>query len=176
MSAPLLQWVPIARIGRPKGLKGHFFCDPFNSQSVLFDTIEHVAVAKTESPENMLELDLCYSHFNGKRWVLKFDQMNQISEVERFTNHILFARRSDFQSLAEHEYYHVDLLGLLVQDENGNELGKVTQVISTPANDILEISSGEKMYMAAFIKQFIVSVSLKDQLIVYKKDGVVDAL
>jgi ribosomal 30S subunit maturation factor RimM len=40
------------------------------------------------------------------------------------------------------EYYVFQLVGLRVEEEGGGELGKVTDVISGVANDVLELDSG----------------------------------
>ena len=43
---------------------------------------------------------------------------------------------------AEGEYYAFQLVGLEVEEEGGEKLGRVTEVTSGPANDVLELDTG----------------------------------
>lgn len=53
----------------------------------------------------------------------------------------LFADRDKLPSLPDDEYYHSDLIGLLVLDTGGNELGTVKDVKNHGAGDLLEVQS-----------------------------------
>lgn len=52
----------------------------------------------------------------------------------------LYADRDALPSLPDDEFYHVDLIGLTVQDAGGREVGKVVSVQNHGAGDLLEIS------------------------------------
>jgi 16S rRNA processing protein RimM len=51
----------------------------------------------------------------------------------------LFARRDQMPSLPDDEYYHADLIGLVVLDTGGTHLGRVKSVLNHGAGDLLEI-------------------------------------
>ena len=51
----------------------------------------------------------------------------------------LYAPRDRLPSLPDDEFYHADLIGLLVVDTGGAELGRVKSVQNHGAGDILEI-------------------------------------
>ncbi len=51
----------------------------------------------------------------------------------------LFVDRSQLPSLPDDEFYHADLMGLLVVDTGGRELGRVKSVQNHGASDLLEI-------------------------------------
>jgi 16S rRNA processing protein RimM len=50
--------------------------------------------------------------------------------------------RSALPQLPEDEYYAFELIGLVVVEEGGRELGRVRDVLDYPANDVLELDSG----------------------------------
>ena len=52
----------------------------------------------------------------------------------------LFAAREAFPPLEEEEFYHVDLIGLRVDNEGGEVLGSVVALHNFGAGDILEIA------------------------------------
>lgn len=53
----------------------------------------------------------------------------------------LYADRDALPSLPDDEYYHADLLGLLVVDTGGAELGRVKAVLNHGAADLLEVTA-----------------------------------
>ncbi len=52
----------------------------------------------------------------------------------------LFADRDRLPGLPDDEYYHTDLIGLLVLDTGGAELGRVKDVQNHGAGDLLEVT------------------------------------
>jgi 16S rRNA processing protein RimM len=53
----------------------------------------------------------------------------------------LYADRDALPSLPDDEFYHADLLGLLVVDTGGAELGRVKAVLNHGATDLLEVTA-----------------------------------
>lgn len=51
----------------------------------------------------------------------------------------LYADRNALPSLPDDEFYHADLIGLLVLDTGGKELGRVKAVHNHGAGDVLEV-------------------------------------
>jgi len=87
----------------------------------------------------------------------------------RYTNQLVFVKASQLPSLGEGQYYHHELLGMLVNDESGNYLGKVREIIETGANDVLVLENGDgKETLLPAIEQVILSVNVESQLIVVK--------
>ena len=52
----------------------------------------------------------------------------------------LYARRDQMPSLPDDEYYHADLIGLMVVDVGGETLGHVKAVQNHGADDLLEVT------------------------------------
>jgi 16S rRNA processing protein RimM len=55
---------------------------------------------------------------------------------------MLAVPREALPALDEDEYYSFQLVGLPVVEEGGRVLGRVTDVLDYPANDVLELDSG----------------------------------
>lgn len=67
----------------------------------------------------------------------------------------------------EEEYYHADLIGLLVEDLRGEEIGRVVAVWDFGAGDVLEIRrSGAKNAFLPFTREMAPHVDLAGGLIV----------
>ena len=112
-------------MGKPHGLDGSFVVeeaseDPkrFEPGAVLRARGEEVRVEERKRP--------------GGRLVIRLDK-----PVPRGT--ALEIQRSELPPPAAGEYYVFQLVGLEVEEEGGRRLGVVTDVVSAPANDVLEV-------------------------------------
>ena len=74
----------------------------------------------------------------------------------------LYTDRDQLPSLPDDEFYHADLIGLIVLDTGGKELGVVEAVHNHGAGDILEIrSTGRKTaLLLPFTREIIPTVDL----------------
>lgn len=93
---------------------------------------------------------------------------NAAEALKGATVHI---RRAHFPSLDNDEFYWVDLIGLQVENLQGERLGQVAELMDNGAHPILKITSGEGAEGAVerlipFVDQFVQSVSLEDRRIV----------
>ena len=73
--------------------------------------------------------------------VVRFKGVGDRSAAEALTGTELFVDRAALAAdLDDEEFYHADLVGLSVVDEQGAQIGKVAAVHNFGAGDILEIS------------------------------------
>jgi len=75
------------------------------------------------------------SKVSGGRPVIRFD-----CEVKRGAE--LQIERTQLPPLPEDTYYAFQLVGLEVEEVGGRKLGRVKEVVSGVANDVLELDSG----------------------------------
>ena len=70
--------------------------------------------------------------------------------------------RSERFPLPQDEYYIDDLIGLVVKDSTGRELGRLKEVWHTPANDIYQVldERGREILLPA-IEDVIVSIDIE---------------
>lgn len=73
----------------------------------------------------------------------------------------LYAPRERLPALPDDEYYHADLIGLVVVDTGGADLGKVRAVHDFGAGDVLDVVGGEKPQMLPFTRAVVPTVDLE---------------
>jgi 16S rRNA processing protein RimM len=71
--------------------------------------------------------------------VARFAEVLDRNAAEALRGQVLHVERSELPPLAEGEYYHADLIGLLAVSSTGEPLGHVATVENYGAGDILEI-------------------------------------
>jgi 16S rRNA processing protein RimM len=121
-------FVPVGRVGKPHGLDGSFFvegpsraAERFAKGAMLWVGGEPARVEASKQARG--------------RPVIRLDR-----KVQRGS--LLSVPRTELPPAEEDAYYVFDLVGLIVQEEGGNELGRVTDVQEYPANDVLELDTG----------------------------------
>ncbi len=120
--------VQVGKVGRPHGIKGAFFVEHASEDP------ERYSVGKTllvgGRPAEVIE-----SKRAGGRPVIRLDR-----EVERGAE--IEVELSALPPPQEGEYYAFQLVGLEVQEEGGRPLGRVVEISTNPANDVLELDTG----------------------------------
>ena len=137
-------------IASTHGLQGEVNVFPTTEDPSRFKKLKQV-VLHTQKGEELL-LDVVSARFFKKFVIVKFKQFNNINEVEKFRGCELTIDRKDAIKLQPGEYYCADLIGLIIVDEDGSELGTLTEILQTGANDVYEMTrkdSGEKVYIPA---------------------------
>jgi 16S rRNA processing protein RimM len=121
--------VPIGRVGRPHGLDGSFFVEGPSSRSDAF------AVGATVHVDGEPLNIVASKRGSQGRPVIRLER-----RVSRGAE--LSVLRASLPPLGEDEYYAFQLIGLVVEEEGGRSLGRVSDVLDYPANDVLELDSG----------------------------------
>ena len=126
--ADVSELVTVGRVGKPHGIKGAFFVEHGSEDP------ERYAVGTTllvgGKPADVVE-----SKRAGGRPVIRLDR-----EVERGAK--IEVERSSLPSPDEGSYYAFQLVGLEVEEQGGATLGRVVEITTNPANDVLELDTG----------------------------------
>ncbi len=91
--------------------------------------------------------------------ILKFREFDDIDAITPYRGCDLMVTRQNAVPLAENEYYIGDLLGMKVIADTGEELGTLSDVIETGANDVYVVSRpGMKELLLPVIDECILDV------------------
>jgi len=108
--------------------------------------------------------------------ILKFKGFDNINDIEIYKGKDLLVTRDKAVKLAPNENFIVDLIGLQVVTDEGEDFGVMKDVLQTGANDVyvVEMKNGKEVLLPA-IKQCILDVNLDEQkMIVHVMDGLLD--
>jgi 16S rRNA processing protein RimM len=72
--------------------------------------------------------------------ILKFKGIDNINDVEKYRKKSLYVTRENAVKLKRNEYFIADLIGHKVTSDEGEDLGTLTDVLQTGANDVYVIS------------------------------------
>jgi 16S rRNA processing protein RimM len=120
--------VRVGKVGKPHGLEGAFVVEEASDDPDRF--AEGATLLVDGEPVRVVE-----SKRAGGRPVIRFER-----KVPRGA--AIEIDRSDLPEPEEGEYYAFQLIGLEVEEFGGETLGRVTEISSGPANDVLELDTG----------------------------------
>lgn len=97
----------------------------------------------------------------GEVVVVRFKGLRDRTAAEVLTGTELFVDRSVLPTEDDDEFYHADLVGLAVRDEDGQSVGKITAVQNYGGGDILEITfRGRKGLLIPFSQAAVPEVDV----------------
>jgi 16S rRNA processing protein RimM len=139
--------VPIGRVGKPHGIDGSFFVEGPSDRDEAF------ARGATVWVDGETAEIVGSRRGSGGRPVIRLDR-----RVARGAT--LAVPRATLPELEADAYYHFQLVGLVVEEEDGGRvLGVVSDVVHYPANDVLELDSG---LLLPFVEACVRQVDLDD--------------
>lgn len=95
--------------------------------------------------------------------ILKFKGIDNINDIEKYKKAGLFVTRENAVELSEDEYFITDLIGLSVVTDEKEEIGVLSDVLQTGANDVYVVSQkGQKDILIPAIHECILDVDLEE--------------
>lgn len=108
------------------------------------------------------------SHRTHKNFdLVTFEGYDNINQVEIMKGGILKVNENQLGSLDTDEYYYHEIIGCLVKTESGEELGKITEILSPGANDVWVIKGkGGKEILIPYIEDVVKEVSIEEKTVI----------
>lgn len=108
--------------------------------------------------------------------LLGFEGIINAEQTARYRAETVYVPVKDRPALPEGEYYHHQIIGMQVVDEDGIALGAITEIIETGANDVYVVkNAAEREILLPAIKQVLLEVNLESNTMrVHLLPGLVD--
>ncbi len=99
-------------------------------------------------------------------WVMKLEGLDDRNIAERKKGQFIEIDVIEEESLPEDTFYVSTLIGMEVKTEEGEYIGKVTNVIQNSAQDVYEITTDEgKQVLIPAVKAFIANIDSEEKVI-----------
>ncbi len=165
--------VAVAKIVRPRGLKGEVVAEILTDFPERFETLETVTAVRPGDERSELTIEKFW--FQNDRVILKFAGYESVESGETLRGTEICVPESDAVSLDEGEYFDWELIGCRVETVHGDDIGRVRELMRTGGTELLVIDSETKEYLIPFAESICVEVDIKNNLIkVDPPDGLLD--
>lgn len=166
------QTLRVGVISSTHGVRGEVKVFPTTDDPARFKKLKQVLL---DTGKETLTLEIEQVKFFKNMVILKFKGYDNINDIEKYKGKDLLVTRDNAVSLAPNENFIVDLIGIRVITDEGQELGTLTDVLKTGANDVYEVDTGSKTVLLPAIPSCILDVNLEAQtMLVHVLDGLLD--
>ena len=155
--------VTVARIAKPRGLKGEVAADLMTDFPERFEGLRDVTAVLTQGERRELKIERF--RFQNDRVVLKFEGMDTIESVEELRDAEICIPESEAVELEADEYFDWQLAGCRVETVEGQTIGNVRELMRTRGTELLVVDGGEREYLIPFAGSICTEVDVENRLI-----------
>ena len=165
----MTEYLAVGEILKPQGINGELKVRPITNDPMRFEDAREVYL---EDKGAYVPLKAKFVRFDGQAVYLRLENVNDRNAAEELRGRLLYVDRAHAVELGEDEHFIVDLVGLKGYDENGRELGELTEVMQPGGNDVYVFVNRrtKKELLVPAIKRAILSTDVAgDRMILYSK-------
>ncbi|MDD5760293.1 MAG: ribosome maturation factor RimM [Desulfobulbaceae bacterium] len=145
--------VVIGKVAKAQGLTGELKLIPFSGEPGDFCSFQEIILARGADLQTYT-VERCRSH--GKFAVVKLREIVDRNDAEAQIGAEVLVLKNQMPVLSADEFYWHDMVGMRVLTEQGQELGEVTSLIATGANDVLVVTGHDQEYLIPVLQEIIV--------------------
>lgn len=156
--------IAVAKAVKTRGLRGEIVADLLTDFPERFDGLEELTGVAPSGERKTLHLEEHWLH--QQRIVLKFAGYDSIEAASALVGYELAVPESERVELEEDEFYDWELEGCRVLTVEGDELGRVREVLRTGANEVLVVENEAKReYLIPLAEEICVEIDIEEKLI-----------
>jgi 16S rRNA processing protein RimM len=155
--------IAVARVVKPRGIKGELACEILTDFPKRFEGLDHVTAVLPDGANRELKIEDHW--FQNGRLVLKFEGIDSIDDAELLRNADICVPETDSVDLEEGEYFDWQLTGCKVKTVDGQEIGEVVEMMRPGGTELLVVK-GEKEYLIPFATSICTEVDIAERLII----------
>lgn len=134
------EYLRVGVISNTHGVRGEVKIFPTTDDISRFKKLKQ-CVIDVGREQIAVEVESC--KFFKQTPILKFKSIDTLNDVERYKGKDLLVSREHAVKLKKNEFFIVDLIGLQVVSDEGQDIGVLTDVLQTGANDVFVVETGE---------------------------------
>lgn len=163
----------VGAITSTHGIRGEVKVFPTTDDVNRFKKLKEVVL---DTGKEQITLEIQGVKFFKQFVILKFKGIDNINDIEKYKRCPLYVTRENAVKLEKDEYFIADIVGSTVEDEDGNVLGILKDVLVTGANDVyvVENEDGKELLFPA-IKECVLNVDVEQaKITVHIMPGLLD--
>lgn len=171
-SFPTDRFILIGKIGKPHSLRGEVRLHLLSEQPENLQSYSRLFLVspggEISGPRRVVSRRL-----QGKTAIVGLESVNDRDEAEAVKGRGVLIEKSELPETDESEYYYYQFIGLTVKTVEGRLLGKVTNIFSNGAQDILIVRQESQEYLIPVLQPVIVRRT-NEELIVNPPPGLLE--
>lgn len=146
------------------GVRGEVKVFPTTDDPARFKKLKNVVL---DTGKELVDLEVAGVKFFKNMVIVKFKGIDNINDVEKYRKKSLYVTRENAVKLKKNEYFIADLIGLQAESDEGEDLGELSDVLQTGANDVYVLSKeGTDDILLPAIRECVKEVNLENGKII----------
>lgn len=160
-------------ITQTHGIRGEVKVFPTTDDTMRFKKLKACVI---QLKRETVQLEVQSVKFFKQYVILKFKGYDNINDIEQFVKKDLMVTRDNAVKCEPGEYFICDLIGLKVVTDDGKELGTLTEVLETGANNVYEVTTTNgKQVLIPVIDECILAHDMEAKTVtVHLLDGLLE--
>ncbi len=150
--------ISVGKIVNVRGLHGEIKVLPHTNVENMFEKLKSIKILGNDYKiKSVKHIKNCVA--------LLLDTVDTVEKATDLVGNELFVKEENMPKLEKDNYYLKDLIGVDVTDINEGELGKLTNVYFTGANDVYEITAKDgKTSLIPAVKEFVKEIDIDKKI------------
>lgn len=150
------QFIEAGRIVNTHGIAGEVKIEVWLDSPRFFKTFKRLYI-------DGREIGVISERVHKEFIIAKLEGVESVNDAMRFKGKTVNINRND-AALPHGGFFLSDIIGASVVDENGRELGKLTEIMETPASNVYVVT-GEREHLIPAVPEFILSTDAENGVI-----------
>jgi 16S rRNA processing protein RimM len=170
------KWIECGLVGRPFGVKGQVSI--FWKSGMCPVEVGRGRIYTRDADGGYIPHVVLAARQKGKRCIVTLDGVKDPDEAAKLRHEKVYVSADELPPAEENEFYCYQIVGLKVETEEGELIGKVVNVFPTGSNDVYEVerrSKKKETVLLPAIDSVIISIDVKKgKMIVRPMKGMLD--
>ena len=154
----------VGAITQTHGIRGEVKVFPMTDDVSRFKNMKELIL---DTGKEQIVLEVTSARPQKNLVILKFKGIDNINDVEKYRKKSLYVTRENAVKLKKNEYFIADLIGLQAESDEGEDLGELSDVLQTGANDVYVLSKeGTDDILLPAIRECVKEVDLENGKII----------
>jgi 16S rRNA processing protein RimM len=141
MNTPAPKYLLLGEILRPHGVRGEVRLRILTDHPERIATLEQVFLGRNTDDAKVTAYGVEHMRMQNEYGLLKLKGVNNRDDADTLRGLYAMVDLENAVPLEEGEFYLYQLIGLFVKTDDGQELGTITDVLETGANDVYIVNS-----------------------------------
>ncbi|HCA79144.1 MAG TPA: 16S rRNA processing protein RimM [Bacteroidetes bacterium] len=165
--------IAVGKISKSIGLKGEVRVTLLTDSPGRFRTLKSVWIGSEEGTAMRFKIQSV--RVSPAAVVMQVEKVQTRTAADALRGQFVFVADKDQVKPKKGSYFIHEIVGMMVVDEAGAEIGTVEEVMQLPAHDVWVVTSGEMEFLIPAIKEVIRSVDIGRKTVVIRPmEGMLD--
>ena len=165
--------ITIGKVLKPHGVKGELKVEPLTDHPGRFKGLARVVL--TSDGGTQRECTVKAVRYSGRTPLLTLTSYDTPEKARELAGWLVQIPEEEAVPLPEGQYYWFELIGMEVESDTGERLGRIVDIFPTGSNDVYVMQSGSREVYLPATKEVIKQVDRKaKRMVIHVLEGLLD--